>query len=1452
MLRFSFMQNIIAHYASGYLSEKLKTEVTVGAVDVTFFLNISLEDIVVKDKHNNSLIDASDIVIDLDDIYFADNLIIINKIEINNALIQLVKYENEKELNFQFIIDAFSSSDTNKNDTSKAWKIRVSKFGLEKNHFIYHDRNKKAKIKGIDFDYLDLTNLNLNMSNFNLHGDTMFTFIESLSCKDHSGFEIKSFSSLFQMNKNEIDFYGMKLKTKGSSVFMNMGFEINDYNDFNDFVNKVKLNAKFGSSVLDISDLAYFATDLWGMDSRFFISGELKGMVSKIKGKNFILRYGNQTNFYGDFSITGLPNVNETFIKLNVKGLSASFVDMAALKLPSEGSPKYMTFSPELLRLGIIKFKGHFTGFYNDFVANGDFNTNLGSVATDLSLRKNKDSGQLEYNGNVKTSGFDIGTALGIQDQLGSISMNADIKGSGIDPKTAVLDINGTIYSVKFKNYDYKNVTLAGTLDKQKFVGNANVSDENIQITFNGNADLSGSLPVYNLNADIKRLRLSKLNFLRIKEDSLAYFTGFVKMNFTGNTIDNIQGSIVAENTEFYYKRKKYILKNFEFINTALPDGNKSLTVNSDFFDAELKGNFMFEDLYLSFLKFSKDYLPSFSKDIKENLDSIPEENFTYKILVKNIDPLCQIFIPELKVAKNTILKGSYNTLKSNLEINFTSARLDYSDKRIEDFFLSGKTENSRININFGCERIIFADSVGLDNVIFKSITQRDSTMYSLYWNNNNTNTNIKNSGDIIGITSFYHRPRIETKLLQANFVINDTAWVLNPNNYLIVDSNNIFVQDYVFSTQWQQLKINGTLSENPADIMNVNFKAINISDFDFIIGKNNDVDIDGYINGDLIVSNVYKAPLIQSNLKIDDFYINGDRIGKAEMVSTWDNNIKALSLNVNLIYEGSIGSNIPVTLKGYYYTDREKDNFDMDIELKNFKLKLLERYISTVSSNFKGYATGNLKLRGTPEDPDLSGMLYLIVKGFRVDYLNTNYSFTDSVEVTKNAFIFDHTVLNDSRGDTAIFDGKIMHERFYDFFLDFTFKPYNFECLNTNSSQNSLFYGKAYTTGIFKIYGNVNNIVMDISAKTEKGTQFNIPISDGTEIYESDYITFNSKYQDLGTKVKANAGMAGITLNFDLDITNDAAIQIIFDSKIGDIIKAKGSGNIIMKINTLGDFNMYGEYVINEGDYLFTLQNVINKKFVIQKGSTITFNGSPYEANADISAVYSVKTALYDLFPVESDMTEKFKKREIVECQLTMKDKLMNPSLTFDINLPNSDESTITLVKSVINNEQEMNRQIFSLLVLNRFMTPENIQYSALGSGFGSTSSELLSNQLSNWLSQISKSFDIGVNYRPGTEISKEELEIALSTQLFNDKLTIDGNVGVSGAQANKSSNIVGDVNVDYKITNDGRLRVKGFNRSNAVDLLNTNSPYTQGLGVFYRREFDSFNELFIKKPKK
>jgi hypothetical protein len=328
--------------------------------------------------------------------------------------------------------------------------------------------------------------------------------------------------------------------------------------------------------------------------------------------------------------------------------------------------------------------------------------------------------------------------------------------------------------------------------------------------------------------------------------------------------------------------------------------------------------------------------------------------------------------------------------------------------------------------------------------------------------------------------------------------------------------------------------------------------------------------------------------------------------------------------------------------------------------------------------------------------------------------------------------------------------------------------------------------------------------------------------------------------------------------MNFELEVKPEAEININLETpQTSGEIRAYGEGNIQLGINKEGEFKMYGGYTINDGQYFFTIQNIISKKFNIQNGGSIVWSGDPYNAIVKMKAIYNLRASLYPVLLGTADNVSK--KKVPVQNIISIEGNLTNPNIDFDIDLPTTEQEVKDRFFSVLdrNDKEQMLQQSFSLLVMNSFISQNrNVYSSSVGSGVGNSSSEVISNQISNWLSQISKDFDIGINYRPGDQLSSQELQLALSTQLFNDRVTVDGNFGMGGnlktddnsssAIAKNTNNFVGDINIEVKITEDGRFRMKVFNRSNTNEFMNMVSPYTQGIGVFYRREFDNIKELF------
>jgi hypothetical protein len=408
-----------------------------------------------------------------------------------------------------------------------------------------------------------------------------------------------------------------------------------------------------------------------------------------------------------------------------------------------------------------------------------------------------------------------------------------------------------------------------------------------------------------------------------------------------------------------------------------------------------------------------------------------------------------------------------------------------------------------------------------------------------------------------------------------------------------------------------------------------------------------------------------------------------------------------------------------------------------------------------------------------------------------------------------------------------------------------------NIMALNTSVYDNNLFYGQAHAAGLIRISGRIADVKLDMSLTSKPGTQINVPLENPESVNEYDFIRFvnpdtlNQK-QRIAERIDNSVGFE---MNLDVTATPDAKVQLIFNSTVGDAIYGYGSGDLKFSYDKEGNFFIYGDYIIDKGDYMFTLQNVLVRKFRIEQGGLISWNGDPYGAIVDLNAVYTLKAPVNYLL-LNSSQTDN-SRRLPVECKIILSKKLLNPAVKFDIRFPTADERTKDELQQFISTQDDINRQMVSLMVMGQFFTPEYMRgrqdfQSNAGNLVGSTTSDILSNQLSNWLSQISNDFDIGFNYRPGDQVNTNQMELALSTQILNDRVTINGNIGNnSSLQKNTNNPVVGEVELFIKLNKSGKLQLNAYNRAND-DLIYDTSLYKQGIGLSFREEFDTLGELF------
>lgn len=1443
------MQTYLTSRLTHYLSKELKANVFIKAVDISWFLDVELKGVYISDQHKETLLFTRSLIVDVDQLHYRSKTLNIKSITLNDANITLRRYPSDSSFNYQFLVDYFSSTDTTSTPSEKKWKLNVKSIELKNSRLQYHDDHEKPVLKGFDYNHVVLTGFDLKLADLLSKNDTLSATINQLALHEKCGFSINKLNTRLQLTPTKLQLKDLQLRTGNSNIETDLTLSYPDISAFSDFVNQVTINAYLLPSDIDVKDLVYFVPEMSGMNERVVVEGEVQGKINKLKLNDFQCDYGTFSRFSGNIRLNGLPVIDETYIQMTIKDFVTNHYDLNSFTLP--GGTR-IAIPEQVTMLGNIRVKGKFTGFYNDFVSYAEFSSDVGSIFTDVSVKNNSESGQLEYSGKVRTHEFNLGLLTNQQDYIGKINLTADLTGSGTTLDDLLLNLDGTIDSLYLKGNNFKEIRISGGISDRRFNGSLTVTDQRLGLDFDGFVDFKKDHPIFDFVTNINHAWLNQLNL--VKSDSIMGFKTSMKIHFEGIDPDSITGKLSLDSTVFRMNRSVFIMKHLSLAVEPEHADSKNITLTSDYADAHIQGSFAWDQLIPSMKQVICKYFPALgSTDKPQTIDHQP--NLTFSVNLKDTRPFSRMFFPGITLANNTLIDGTYNPVQNIINLKAGAKTVNLFGTTLSEVHVEGSANGNKLNLNTGCDHADMADNIGLDNFVFTINGKNDTLNYKLGWKNENLVQ--KNTGNLEGYLAILTSDNFNFHLNRSSTVINDSLWVIPDANLVEIDSQAVRIQNLEFISGDEKISLNGVVSDNPLDELTVNFQGFDLSNIDFLTIPSG-FDFDGIITGKMELMNLLEAPNLISDIIISRFTVNKDMLGNMNIHTNWDPSLKALFAKAEVIYRGNIGENKPLSVQGYYYPEKTDNCLDFAIHIDNFKLKTISNFLSSFSSKFTGFATGDLTLKGNFLKPDLEGKFKVQRGVIRVDYLKTEYSFSQEFEMGKNYIGFNNVIAYDSLGNKLIINGKINHNYFYDFSVDLTLKLQNLLVMNTQSYDNDLFYGKALGTGEVKIHGPVDNIVIDIVAKSEKGTQINLPINTTADISDNEFITFENSEQDTNKMiVVAPPDLTGVTLNLDLEATPDGIVKIFMPDDMGTI-KATGKGKLKVGVDTRGQFLIYGDYQVNEGSFLFTLQNVVNRLFQIQPGGNIKFSGDPYDTKVDLRAIYKLDVPPTGL-RLTDQQTQAIKKIP-VECIIDLKGNIFNPDLTFKIATPEKDPEINQIIFSQLdtNNQQQMSEQLIFLMVLKQFKPIESTNSLDVKSSVGSSSWDVLSNQLNSWLSRISKDFDIGVNYKPGDRLTSDELTVALSTQLFNDRVIVDGNFGYNSNMKNpttttqNTSNLVGDVKVDVKITNDGRFRVRAYNKSNNVALFENNAPYTQGVGVFFRKEFDNFTELIKGKKKK
>ncbi len=1451
LVRIPFVQHYALKEVSKALSDFTNHKITLASVSFRSFDEISLNGLIIKDNRKNDFIVIEKVSIDFDlsSLIRRNDIIKLDEVDLYRPKVNMYKYEKVNNLNIVEFIRTFKGENSS---TGTGKKVRIKHITISQGEVDIRNFNKPINIGQLDLNHLIIKEIDLDVHEFYLFSQEIgfkinhFSFLE-----ENSGLRVDEMVSRVKLDSTSLTFDKFNLRTPHSHIKDRIAFSFDDISDFGEFVNKVDIDLNLDKCEIHFNDIKKFIPQMLTLDKRFYITMNPKGRIDNFQVSNLQMSLG-KSSIKGRLYLNGFPEFQETFADVILS-------DCKIIPQDLNGFVDKRTLS-QLKRIGRINFNGELLGFLSDFVANGSFITKTGRVDSDINLKIGQGAfNDASYNGSIRLTNFDLGQVLN-NPIIEYTYLYGNIKGKGLTLDNANFNLNGAVDSILINDYNFKNITLNGEFQRKYFKGNLEISDKNLRLDAEGTINLKAESESVTLNGHVEFLNFPELNIT----DQLKRISTDVEIKFKGNDLDNLNGYLKLGkiNLEGNYND----LKLDSILLYSLKTGNRqNLSLFSNDVNVSLKGDFgiaeLIEDGH-AFLKGLESSLlhGSIQKDYPDKSNNY---NVELSAEIANITPYLSLFTDKIKAYGAIEIDGVYRN--DDIEMISVYSTVDsliyhnvvFAENTMELNISRGGDNPDVLGVIFiGSERQRWENGFPSENIFFDVVWDKNIIDFSTQLRQDTLNNLVKVSGQ-----SIINGDSVTTNLKFDELIFLGRSWKFSDNNSLVViDGKDFFITDYLFYQDKESIQMDGHFSPREAELQ---FKARNF-DLNQLSGFL-PVDLNGRLNTTFGLTKDNGEWLAATETEIKDLQIDNLAIGNVTGKSTWDEIREGFNLEFTVINHDLK----ELEIGGYYYPYDSLNQLAIKINFNQTSLHSLEPMLKGIFSDLYGRADGSLSVNGMLSAPKMNGYLTLDSGSMSIDYLNTKYSFQGNLLVEEDNIALKEMFFYDQSGRQAELNGGILHDNFSDFKVDLRGDLENFQVLNTTSKDNDLFYGTGNLSGILEINGLFSDLEISVSAVTKRGTEIFIPVnSSAANRGPKDYIQFVNFDKPGKINQRIIPKFQGLKLDFQLEVTPEAYAEIIFDYKRGDIIRGRGRGNLNLSIDTNGDFNLFGDLLIENGGYNFTLQNIINKEFNIQPGSRISWSGDPYQGQLDIKADYSQSVSLYPLYgPLEPENQSPSVNRKypsVVNLKLT--GDMLSPDIDFDINiydypdrinLPNGSVELETIVAAFLNklenNEQELKRQVFSLIILRRF-SEENTFSVGTGSTLGNSVSEFISNQLSYWASQVDENLEVDINLAGLDEQAFNTFQLRLAYTFLDGRLRVVRGGGFTDVENSSLAGIIGDWSVEYLLTPDGRLKIKMFNRNNHAygteNLVDGNSE--KGFSFQYVKSFSEFSKIFSRAREK
>ena len=1560
----TLVQNFLVRQITGKLSKNLHTTVRIKHVDFALFDKMLLEGTLVTDQHNDTILYAGTVKVNITDWFFLKDKIVLKYIGLDNAVIQLKR--TDSTWNYKFLADYFSSPrkkqpkkqddidldlqkvefhnikllqkdgwrgenmslqlaslDLNaeeinlkkriahihsidiqkplfsiynytgnrpdslrpKDDTTAIvndpkhlrwnagnWDIVVNRMTLNKGTFMNDIQTDRQPYPYFDGGHILFSNIDAVFNQLRFKQDTLTAAIH-LSTKERSGLVVKKLDAHVTWHPEAMEFARLDIQTNRSHLQHFFAMRYATFDDMSDFENKVRLEGDFNNAELNSDDIAYFAPELENWKKQIRITGKVKGTIENLSARKLVIEAGKDTYLNGNIRLNSITNLDKTFIDFEANEFRTTYRD-AITMVPDLKDIK----QPRLDKLEFLHFRGNFTGFLKDFVTYGTLETRLGVIVTDVNM-KFPDNSPTIYKGGLETRSFALGEFVDVP-QVGKINFIGSVNGHGLKSSTLNAKLDGNIRTLDVNDYTYQNVIVKGTIAKRLFNGELISNDPNLAFHMNGLVDFSKKVPAFDFDAEVTNADLKNI---KITNDSVSV-KGKFRMNFSGNNIDNFLGTARIYDAAILRNGKPLAFDSLSVESKAMGN-NKVITAVSNEFDGALVGEFSIRDLPAAFSTFLNKYYPSYVKPAART-STLQNENFSFVFTTKKVDEYMSFIDKNLGGFNYSTVAGRINSKENLLDLNVEVPEFSYKNTFFYNVNVKGTGNLDTLSMTSSIADVYINDSLHFPGTDLKVRSANDMSLVQLKTAANQT----LNSADLSA--------RVQTMptgvriiFNESNFDLNGKNWTIDKNGELVLSKELVSADGVKIYNGQQEIMV----TTHPSDIgttndIKIELKKVNIGDFaPYVVTQNR---LEGLLTAEADIIDPFGKMQVDVSGEASMFRLDNDSIGKLQLTANYSKQtgkVNFATTSDNYQYNFDI--------KGLYDLKADSTNsapLDITGNFRDTKINVLDKYLSDVFSDLNGYATGQLRIVGPPNNLKYLGKMQLRDGELRVIYTNVLYKIPSAVfEFKDGAIDFGNFAFKDQFGNTGhITKGILYHEAFDNLNFDFAFNTNKLLVLSTSGSSKDPFFGTVFAKANATFRGPLDNMHLDVRGEPADSSKLYIRSTTGRESGQADFIVWKQYGREM--KVVRSAEASNLKVSLDVMANNFANTYVILDELTGDIIQANGHGNLKIETGTDGDFSITGRYDIDRGNYNFNFQSLLRKPFKFREGvgNYIQWRGDPYDATIKIDAEYVADDVRFsdlasDAVTNANSNVKKYRGQVIVVAQLT--DRLMKPTIQFQIELPansplKDDPDALAILQLIQRDQNELNKQVAFLIVFNSFgpVSSSTNQGGLASNAFSGVVvnsisgilSSALSKQFSTIFQKIFNDKSIKVNFnaqlyngsnlidnvnRGGLNIDRTNLNFNIGKSFLNERLTftfgsaLDFGLSQQQVQATKNLQFLPDITADWKIRQDGKLVLTFFYRDSYNYLTGTGARQNRsGASISYRRDFDRLSDLWRTDRKK